>query len=143
MSAIVISRFPKKKEWKLYKESQKFFWVADIIEIGDVASDFASATNEHRNFFLISGAIDCVHFRSISVDLMKDFKDLEAIYCLGYQMMVDKNHHAFYARILHDTVQQVQRWLLFNKVEQFPSTRAKTTWSTLFSTPEDYRLHMH
>jgi ribonucleoside-diphosphate reductase subunit M2 len=132
--------FPIKypKIWKMYKDAEACFWVAEEIDLNYDLIDWAHKLTDNERYFVshvlaFFAASDGIVLENLAVRFMKEVTIPEARAFYGFQIMMENMHSETYSLLIDTYISNPKTKAdLFNAIETMPCIMKKAKWATRY-----------
>jgi ribonucleoside-diphosphate reductase beta chain len=120
--------------WKMYKQAEASFWVAEEIDLTQDLMDWEKLNDNERHFIkhvlAFFAASDGIVNENLVVNFMQDVKIPEARCFYGFQVAIENIHAETYSLLIDTYIKDPsEKDFLFNALQTLPCVGKKANWA--------------
>lgn len=120
--------------WKMYKDSQSMFWVAEEINLSEDLNSYNSLKDSEKHFInhvlAFFAASDGIVGENLAMRFYNDVKIPEARAFYGFQLMMEGIHSETYSLLIDTYINDTkEKNKLFNAINEIPIIKEKAEWA--------------
>jgi ribonucleoside-diphosphate reductase subunit M2 len=120
--------------WKMYKQAEASFWVAEEVDLGNDMKDWKKLTKDEKHFIshilAFFAASDGIVLENLAIRFMKEIQIPEARAFYGFQIAIENIHSEMYSLLLDTYIKDpIQKSRLFRAIETIPCIKKKADWA--------------
>lgn len=121
--------------WKMYKEGEAAFWVAEKLKLADDLIDWNEKMTDNERYFVerilaFFAQADGIVNENLLERFEREINVLEAQYFYRFQGMMENIHAESYALMIDTYIKDpVKKEMLFNAIEEIPCIKKKADWA--------------
>lgn len=123
------------KVWKLYKQAEASFWIAEEMDLSTDCIHWKTKLTENERYFIkhilaFFAASDGIVIENLAINFMREVQIPEARCFYGFQIAIENIHSEVYS-VLIDTLAESseEKASLFSAVDNFPAIKRKADWA--------------
>lgn len=134
-SRLVTLPIKHQKIWKMYKQAQSTFWIAEHFKFSRDKSDWEEKLNDDERHFIKNvlaffAASDAIVNMNLIENFLEEIQILEAKYFYGFQYMMENIHSETYALMIDTYItNESEKEICFNAVKTMPCIEEKANWA--------------
>ena len=120
--------------WKMYKDAQSMFWVAEEINLSEDLISYNSLKDSEKHFInyvlAFFAASDGIVGENLAMRFYNDVKIPEARAFYGFQLMMEMIHSETYSLLIDTYINDTkEKNKLFNAINEIPIIKEKAEWA--------------
>lgn len=120
--------------WKMYKDAQSMFWVAEEINLSEDINSYNSLKDSEKHFInyvlAFFAASDGIVGENLAMRFYNDVKIPEARAFYGFQLMMEGIHSETYSLLIDTYINDTkEKGKLFNAINEIPIIKEKAEWA--------------